>query len=279
MRFGIEVVTLGELADPRRVVQLAEAAEAAGWEALVVWDHLGFVWGAPSGDPWIILAAVAQATTHLRLATGVTPLARYQPQMLAHTLAALDRLSEGRVILGVGLGGVAEEFSAFGGPGEARVRAAMVDEGLDLLDRFWRGETVTHQGTHYRVHGVTLAPLPLQQPRIPIWIGGESAPALRRAARWDGWIINGVNEANEFVRSPAQMAESIATIRRQRRSIDAPFDVAMTGLSRSGETERAAQYAEVGVTWWFETLHGYRGDFDTLLARVDAGPPHLDSSP
>ncbi|RIK37513.1 MAG: hypothetical protein DCC57_21595, partial [Chloroflexi bacterium] len=94
----------------------------------------------------------------------------------------------------------------------------------------------------------------------------------------DGWIINGVNEANEFVRSPAQMAESIATIRRQRRGA-APFAVAMTGFSRPGEAGVVRQYAEVGVTWWFETLHGYRGDFDTLLARVDAGPPHLDSSP
>ncbi|MCC6169277.1 MAG: TIGR03619 family F420-dependent LLM class oxidoreductase [Caldilineaceae bacterium] len=277
MRFGIEVVTLGELADPRRVVQLAEAAEAAGWEALVVWDHLGFVWGAPSGDPWIILAAVAQATTHLRLATGVTPLARHQPQMLAHMLAALDRLSEGRVILGVGLGGVAEEFSAFGGPGDARVRAAMVDEGLDLLDRFWRGDPVTHQGEYYQVTGVTLAPLPLQQPRIPIWIGGESAQALRRAARWDGWIINGVNEANEFVRSPAQMAEKIAYI-RQHRSTGARFEIAMTGLTQPGETDVIQPYREAGVTWWFETLHGYRGDFDALLARVDAGPPHLNSS-
>lgn len=273
MRYGIEVVTLGELADPRRVVQLAEAAEAAGWEAIVVWDHLGFVMGVPSGDPWIILAAVAQATEHLRLATGVTPLARHQPQMLAHSLAALDRLSEGRVTLGVGLGGVAEEFSAFGGPGDARVRAAMVDEGLELLDRFWRGEAVTHQGDYYQVAGMTLAPLPLQQPRIPVWIGGESAPALRRAARWDGWIINGVNEANEFVRSPAQMAEKLATI-RQHRSTDAPFEVAMTGFSQPGEVQIVQAYQDAGVTWWFETLHGYRGDFDALLARVDAGPPH-----
>lgn len=276
MRYGIEVVTLGELADPRRVVQLAEAAEAAGWEGVVVWDHLGFVMGIPSGDPWIVLAAVAQATTHLRLATGVTPLARHQPHMLAHMLAALDRLSEGRVILGVGLGGVAEEFSVFGGPGDARVRAAMVDEGLDLLAQYWRGEPVTHRGTYYRADGVTLSPLPVQQPRIPVWIGGESAPALRRAARWDGWIINGVNEANEYVRSPAQMAEKIAYIhqhRHQHYDDGAPFEVAMTGLTRPGDHAVVQQYADAGVTWWFETLHGYRGDFDTLLARVDAGPP------
>src|SRR5690606_24780063 len=144
--------------------------------------------------------------------------------------------------------------------------------GLDLLAQYWRGEPVTHQGTYYRADGVTLSPLPVQQPRIPVWIGGESAPALRRAARWDGWIVNGVNEANEFVRSPAQMAEKIAYI-HQPRSDGAPFGVAMTGVPRPGERSVVQQCADAGVTWWFEPLHGYRGDFDALLARVDAGPP------
>src|SRR3990172_9488132 len=98
MHYAIEVVTLGDYADPRRVVQFAQAAEDAGWEGLFVWDHLGFVWGAPAGDPWVILSAVAQATRQLRLGTAVTPVPRRRPQVLANTLATLDVLSQGRLI-------------------------------------------------------------------------------------------------------------------------------------------------------------------------------------
>ena len=94
------------------MVEVAQAAEAAGWEALLIWDHLGYVWGAPSADPWVVLAAAAQATV---------------------------RLSGGRVIFGAGLGGVAEEFTAFGEPAAAGDRAAMLDEGLDVVTALWPG--------------------------------------------------------------------------------------------------------------------------------------------
>ena len=114
MRYGLNVCTLGEYADPRLVVDVAGAAEEAGWESLFVWDHLGFAWGVPSGDPWVTLSAVAQATSRLRIGTGVTPLARRRPQVVANTVACLDRLSGGRVVLGAGLGGVPVEFAAFG---------------------------------------------------------------------------------------------------------------------------------------------------------------------
>jgi alkanesulfonate monooxygenase SsuD/methylene tetrahydromethanopterin reductase-like flavin-dependent oxidoreductase (luciferase family) len=89
----------------------------------------------------VILAAVAQATALLRLGTSVTPLPRRRPQVLASTLSTLDRLSQGRVIFGAGLGGVAEEFTAFGEPGDARQRAQRLDEGLGLLRRLWAGQT------------------------------------------------------------------------------------------------------------------------------------------
>ena len=168
MNHGIDIATLGDYADPRPVVQLARAAEAAGWQALFVWDHLAFAWGVPSGDPWVILAAVAQATQQLKLGTAITPLPRRRPHVLANTVASLDLLSEGRVILGVGLGGVPQEYTAFGEEENAQHRAQRLDEGLEVLDRLWSGEQVTHHGTHYTVSDVTLAPLPLQRPRVPI---------------------------------------------------------------------------------------------------------------
>ncbi|HXF63620.1 MAG TPA: LLM class flavin-dependent oxidoreductase [Caldilineaceae bacterium] len=271
MHYGIEVVTLGDYADPRPVVRLAQAAEAAGWEACAVWDHLGFVWGAPSGDALITLAAVAQATSRLRLISAITPLPRRRPHEVAHALAALDLLSGGRVIFGTGLGGVAEEYAAFGLPTEPKARAAMLDEGLTIIERLWSGETVHHQGVHYVVNGVSLAPLPVQRPRIPIWIGGESRAALRRAARWDGWVIGSVDESGQVLRTPERVAEEIAYIQAQRAG-DAPFAVALTGQSQPHDA-RVQEYADAGVTWWLESLHGYRGDFEALMARVEAGPP------
>src|SRR3712207_4344381 len=124
MRYGIVTANLGDYADPRVAVRLARAAEAAGWEAFFVWDHLGFVRGVPSADPWVVLSAVAATTTRLKLGLALTPLARRRPQVVANALATLDLLSGGRVIFGAGLGGSAEEFTAFGDPGDAKERAA-----------------------------------------------------------------------------------------------------------------------------------------------------------
>jgi probable F420-dependent oxidoreductase len=271
VRYGIEVVNFGSWADPRPIVELARAAEAAGWDGLFLWDHLG-VGGVAAGDPWIALAAVAAVTDRLRLGTGVTPLPRHRPQMLARTLSTLDLLSGGRVTLGVGLGGPAAEYESFGESADRRVHASMVDEGLEVLDGLWSGQAVTYAGRHYAVRSAALLPAPVQRPRIPIWVGGESPAALRRVARWDGWIIGGVSPDGTMSRTPEQMAASVAAIERQREAVR-PFDVAMTGYTQPEETALPRAYADAGVTWWLESLHGYRGSRDELLARVRAGPP------
>lgn len=207
MRYGICAASIGEYAEPDRLVEAAQAAEAAGWEALLVWDHLAYAWGVPSADPWVVLAAAAQATTRLKLGTAVTPLPR-RPAVVAGTVATLDRLSGGRVIFGAGLGGVAVEFTTFGEPDGTSDRAAMLDEGLDVVTALWSGQLVRHAGRFYQVNGVTLAPLPMQRPRVPVWIGGTSAPARRRAARWDGWIINCDDEQGAMIVPPARHASA-----------------------------------------------------------------------
>ncbi len=271
MRYGIALTNFGAYGEPRAVTRVAQAAEAAGWDGLFIWDHLAFVWGPPSADPWITLAAAATVTTRLALGLGVAALPRYQPHLLAHAITTLDHLSSGRVILGAGLGGVPEEFTAFGGPGDTKVRAAMLDEGLDVLARLWTGETVTHHGDHYTVDGVTLAPLPVQRPRPPVWIGGESRAALRRAARWDGWI-SGCGPT-EMTMTPQGVAETLAAI-RQQRSAAAPFEFAVNGYSERDDRARVGEFASAGATWWLEGLHDMRGDLDAMLARVGEGPPH-----
>jgi alkanesulfonate monooxygenase SsuD/methylene tetrahydromethanopterin reductase-like flavin-dependent oxidoreductase (luciferase family) len=274
MRYGIVTPNLGEYADPRVSVRLARAAEAAGWEAFFVWDHLGFVRGVPSGDPWIILSAVAASTTRLKLGLAVTPLARRRPQVVANATTSLDLLSGGRVIFGAGLGGEPEEFTAFGEPGDPKERAAMLDEGLRILDGLWSGETVTHRGRHYAVEGVSLAPRPLQRPRLPIWIGGESAPALRRAARWDGWLAPATSHDGTptMAKSPERIAEMVATI-RWHRTTPAPFEVAVDGYSEAADPGLPRAYEEAGATWWLESIQDARGPLDETMARVNAGPP------
>jgi probable F420-dependent oxidoreductase len=281
MHYGIEVINGGDYADPRQVIRLAQTAEAAGWEGLWVWDHLAFVWGAEFGDPWITLAAVAASTARLRLGTGVTPLPRHRPHVLAHALATLDVLSQGRVIFGAGLGGVPEEFTAFGEPGDAKVRARMLDEGLQVLDRLWSGERVAHHGDFYTVDGITLAPLPVQRPRIPIWIGGESLPALRRAARWDGWICGGVAaDGKTMTKTPDEIANKVETLRNLSSMDSSPanadpvmFDIALTGYSSANDRGLVQEYEQAGVTWWLESLHGRRGSIEQMLERARAGPP------
>ena len=201
MRHGLCLANIGAYADPRTVAALGEEAEAAGWEALLVWDHLGFVWGPPAADPWVTLAAVAARTSSLLLGTNVTPVPRRRPHVLAHQVATLDVLSGGRVVFGAGIGGIASEFTAFGEDADARARAEMLDEGLEVLRLLWSGDRVDHHGRHYTVDGVTLAPRPVQE-RVPIWIGGNSARALRRAARFDGWAADTTNQEG-MTRRPA----------------------------------------------------------------------------
>ncbi|GAA3448477.1 LLM class flavin-dependent oxidoreductase [Dactylosporangium matsuzakiense] len=256
MRFGVDVCTLGHFAEPSRVVETAVAAERAGWDALFVWDHLAFAWGVPSADPWVTLAAVAQATSTLRLGTAVTPLPRRRPAVVASAVATLDRLSGGRVTLGVGLGGVNSEYTAFGEDADLRTRARLLDAGLDVVGGLLSGAAV---------NGVTLLPSPIQQPRPPILVGGASKAALRRAARWDGWLAAGDAEDGSMTVSPAEIAASVDYIRQHR---DGPCEVVLVGASPRNDDPLLTEYADAGVTLWLEHIHGRRASPDALLARI-----------
>src|SRR5437763_7249342 len=193
MRFSINIPNFGDFADPRAVATVAFAAEQAGWDGLFVWDHVLHVKserrGEAFGDPWILLTAAALATSGLRLGTMLTPVARRRPEQLARQVATLDSLTGGRMIFAAGLGGpIEDEFGSFGDTTDPVVLAERLDEGLDLLRRYWSGQPVNHHGRHYQVHDVMLLPTTLQHPHPPIWIGGfwlHRAP-MRRAARWEG---------------------------------------------------------------------------------------------
>jgi len=262
MRYGICLANIGTYSDPRAAVRVARAAEESGWESVFVWDHLAFVWGPPAADPWVTLAAIAAETATVRIGPAVTPVARRRPQVLAQTVATLDVLSGGRVTFGAGLGGSESEFGKFGEPTDAKVRAAMLDEGLDLLRRFWSGEEVDHHGEHYTVDGVTLAPTPLQD-RLPVWIGGNRKASLLRAARWDGWLADSADPTGMTL-SPDDVAQSIELIGRGD-----DYEVAVLGQADRGDP---AAYEKAGATWWLENVHDLRGSPEEMLKLVGAGP-------
>ena len=263
MRYGICLANLGTFSDPGVPLRIAQAADASGWDGVFIWDHLAFTWGPPAADPWTVLAAIATSTHRVRLGTAITPVARRRPHVLAHQVATLDNLTGGRVTFGAGLGGVASEFAKFGEPTDAKVRAAMLDEGLELLRRFWSGEEVTHRGEYYTIDGVRLAPTPVQE-RLPIWSGGTRPASLRRAARWDGWLADGADPTGVAL-SPDDVARSIGAIGRSDQ-----YDIAVLGES---DRMDPSAYAQVGATWWLENLHDKRGAFDEMLALVQQGPP------
>jgi alkanesulfonate monooxygenase SsuD/methylene tetrahydromethanopterin reductase-like flavin-dependent oxidoreductase (luciferase family) len=286
VRFGLSIANIGPYADPRLVADLASDAEAAGWDGAFVWDHLVFVkaWHAEVGDPWTILAAVALATQRVRLGPMVTPLPRRRPQVVARQTATLDRLSGGRLVFGAGLGEPADdEYGSFGEPVDPRLRAAMLDEGLEILAALWSGEPVTCHGTHYTVDDVTFLPRPVQVPRIPVWIAatvGRERP-LRRAARWDG--VHPVKygpDGADLPLEPGDVEAMLADVRRFRRDgglSAAPFDMVAlgeTGESGRGATARAcAELADAGATWWLQGVSPRGGDVETMRRLVRDGPP------
>jgi probable F420-dependent oxidoreductase len=257
LRYGLSVANFGTYSDPARFVELALAAENAGWEGVFVWDHLAFAWGRPTADPWILLAAAASATERVLLGTLVTPLPRRRPQMVALTVATLDRLSGGRVVFGAGLGGNERELTAFGEEADDHIRAEQLDEALDLLRRWWNGERITHHGAHYTVDDVSVIPTPSQS-HLPIWIGGDSSRARNRAGRFDGWAPN-VSDG------PQQLMRRLEGLERAKG-----FDVVVQGNS---DRTNPDEYARAGATWWLDSIHDQRGGFDAMLRRVGEGPP------
>lgn len=263
MRHAIYLPPFGELADPHAIVDIARAAEEAGWDGLFVWDHiLSPVAGEwDIADPWVVLAAAATVTERIRLGPMVTPLPRRRVIKLARETVTLDRLSRGRLTLGLGIGNdTGREYSAFGDITDARQRGRVLDEGVAVLTALWAGETVTHRGAVV-VDGVRAVPGPVQRPRIPLWFGANRAAGrpVQRAARYDGIFPFGVDAADV-----ARIAATVAAI---RGSLDG-FDIAVA----PGPQQHPDDFRAAGVTWM---MHGFwPGDRpDKVLRVIDRGAP------
>jgi probable F420-dependent oxidoreductase len=285
MRFGLFVPLFGDYANARVLAALARDAETAGWEGFFLWDHVFTDWPDRVVDPWVALTAIALNTTRIRFGTLVTPLPRRRPWKLARETVSLDHLSNGRLTLGVGLGENVQEFDYLNEPSDLKVRAAMLDEGLEVLTGLWQGQPLSYSGDYYRIREALFMPAPIQQPRIPIWVAGQwpnKAP-FRRAARWDGvFPLNRDDFSNDL--SPEQFADILRYV-HEHRSTEAPFDLVLkrNNLPKDRGEDRAAvvAYEKAGVTWWVEGISpwrfGWQGNGDWPIGamhdRILMGPP------
>ncbi|MDH6455210.1 MULTISPECIES: LLM class flavin-dependent oxidoreductase [unclassified Streptomyces] len=265
LRSALWLPLFEELADPRVVRRLAADAEEAGWDGCFVWDQL--CWRAPVrqvADPWITLAAIATATERIRLGPMVSVLPRRRPAKVARESATLDRLSDGRLTLGVGLGSdrFAGELSRTGEELDARRRGQMLDESLDILAAAWSGETVRHRGEHYTVDDITFLPRPVQHPGVPVWAAGfpGNAKPIRRAARLDGFFPANLGH-------PDQLAEVVGSLTALRQGRMDSYDIAV-GLPLGVDPE---PYARAGATWWLPELDPGAG-LDTVRGVLRDGP-------
>jgi alkanesulfonate monooxygenase SsuD/methylene tetrahydromethanopterin reductase-like flavin-dependent oxidoreductase (luciferase family) len=286
MRYSVNVPNFGEFAAPAVFAEVARRAEAAGWDALLVWDHVAgekdLRWEI--ADPWILLTAAALATSRIRLGTAITPVARRRPSKLAREVTTLDRLTGGRMILGAGLGDPVDvEYGSFGDTTDTKVLAERLDEGLHALALLWSGEPVTYRGNQITIDDVVFLPTPVQRPRVPIWVGGfwpNKAP-MRRAARWDGAIPVMAGWESGGPPDLSQVQELVRFLRRCRAENELaarPFDIVIGGTSPAGLAaghDHAGPLADLGITWWDERMPwgDDMGRAEPILRRIDHGPP------
>lgn len=305
MNYAIDLPNMRECADPRLLAEIAREAEDAGWDGVFIFDSLYTdAWGSggppPTADPWIALAAMAMRTERVRLGTMITPVARRRPWKLARETVTLDHLSNGRLVLPVGLGSPDDGgFANVGEPLDRRTRAELLDEGLEIIAGLWSGRPFAFQGKHHQVREMTFLPTPVQSPRIPVWVVGAwpRERSMRRALRWDGVLpavmrdggaaapdlertARGLTEHGASVDiTPDEVAAIASYVRRERGA--APFDIVLEGWSSGSRREQAAAalqpYADAGATWWVEAVWSWLylppHELEGMRRRIRQGPP------
>lgn len=287
MKFAANLPAFGDLADPRVLADLAKTAEEVGWDGFFIWDHVIFdPTFHPIADPWVALAAIALNTKRLRMGAMVTPLARRRPWQVAREAVSVDLLSAGRLTFGAGLGDPVQwDFGFFHEEEDARLRAQKLDEALDIITGLWTGQMFSYRGQHYQLEPVRFQPVPIQQPRIPIWIGGgwNRSKPQQRAARYDGFMPLKFG-SNLSLEEWTSIRHKLAGY----QALDKPFDLVHSGATPGDSPEEAAAtvhpYEDMGITWWLENVDPWRwghsweepippASFQLMEERVKQGPP------
>jgi alkanesulfonate monooxygenase SsuD/methylene tetrahydromethanopterin reductase-like flavin-dependent oxidoreductase (luciferase family) len=229
-----------------------------------VWDHVRYREPVESAtDPWIAMAAMATATQRIRLGPMVTPLARRRPQIVARQLVALDHLSGGRMVLGVGLGldGSGEELLRFGEELDIGVRAEQLDEALALLHELLSGDEVHHRGPHFTADGVRFQPIPVQG-HLPVWVGARwpNQRPLRRAAREDGLFL--------IDATPDDLAEAVAQVAAHRPGGVHGYEV----VAQAPAGSAPGPWAAAGATWLLTAFDPFTVDATEVRAAIRQPP-------
>lgn len=278
MRYAINIPNFGAIGDARTLAELAHEAEESGWDGFFLWDHIGADWGESRfAEPWVALSAIAMSTSRMTLGPLVTPLPRRRPWVVAREAVTLDHLSNGRLILGVGIGSdFGQEFSAYGENPDDKLHGAMLDEELEIITRLWSEKPLDFDGAYYHIHGARHLPGPRQQPRIPIWVAARwpNKKPCQRAARWDG--VYPLAQEGEL--TPAELRQMLAYTLPLRSHPNAPFDILtvghLDGKDPEADAATIAEWADAGATWWQEGFLPNQS-IATVRARIHAGPPRV----
>jgi alkanesulfonate monooxygenase SsuD/methylene tetrahydromethanopterin reductase-like flavin-dependent oxidoreductase (luciferase family) len=267
-------------------LEQAVIADQAGWDGVFVWE------AAYGVDAWALLSAMAVRTERVKLGTMLTPLPWRRPWKVASQVATLDQLSNGRAVVSVGLGATVGGLGNTGEELDRRKRAAMLDEGIDLMRGLWEGR-LAFEGTHYNMDLAEredlLGSVTPVQARIPVWVVGAwpRPNSLRRVLRCDGvlpaYVPAGATERQPPI-TPAQLTEMLAWLRDH--GAPANLDLVMEGETpandRNAALEKIGPYAEAGATWWIDARWELPSrDPATMRAvseRLAAGPPRIHSN-
>ena len=280
MKFGIVPINLREFTDPEMLMPFVQRAEALGYESVWTAEHviipkqydsvypynpdgkLPFKSDAPIIDPLVALTFIAAATKKLRLGTGVNILPQMSPLYLAKWVSSIDHLSQGRLMLGLGIGWLREEFAAIGVPFERRGKRS--NEYLEALKAVWTSEEVNYQGEFINWQGFSMRPKPAQPGGVPLVIGGISQPAIRRTVKYgDGWYVIGKDPDDYRTHMQALAGEC----ERQGRDITGREITAYWNYYTEG-LESLGVYEELGVHRLLVNMHALRaGDVTVAMER------------
>jgi hypothetical protein len=280
MRFGF-IIPSGTA---QEIVKLAAEAEDAGWDGVFYYDDIYTDSKTEMSSAWPVMAAIAVTTKKIRFGSLLTAIGRRRPWEVARESVTVDHLSNGRLILPTGLGWVGDgAYTKAGMPSDRRIRAELLDEGLEIIDGLWSGKPFRYSGKHNQLKTMKFIPRPVQRPRIPIWVVGAwpRPKSMRRVLKYDG-LIPVIKKANgshgeitpERIR---EMKEFVARKRIVKGNAREEFDMIKDGMT-PGNQQKAKEivrpYAESGATWWTETMWGVKR-IQNVRERIRAGPPIL----
>ena len=260
---------------PSSAIEFAQETEAAGWDGFFVWEP---VYGI---DPWVTLGAIAAVTERIKIGTLLTPPSRRRPWKLASEALTVDLLTEGRMILSVGLGAIDTGFVSMGEITNRGTRAELLDESIDIISGLWAGQPFEYHGQHYQVgefNFVHQPPPPVQQPRIPIWVVGawNWPKSMQRVLKCDGILPTIIDQKKKIAELKPQHVREIKAFVDENRKLDSHFDIVVENTSPGDDptaaTEKVRPWIEAGATWWIESMWQEQ-DSEKWRQRLRQGPP------